>query len=304
MTEQPPIAAVARRTSGLTLSQQFPGLMLPVKAIRLSGHYGTGGHAVVDPEDYPAVRDYTWYVNAVHANRGRGLYVCTQPYDRQGRGNLSLQHLLTGYEMTGHINGDTFDNRRVNLCQLDRSLQQASKPSRPGSASRFKGVTRTRAGTWRAVIHHKRKEYYLGTHRDEEDAARAYDEKAIELFGPYAMTNQRLGLYGAPPGRQAAPGPPDRAPERSLGPEISARVVGANVRNLRLQHGWTQAILASKLGCTRSNISVIEAGKAKPSPALLSRMAGTFAVPAQALTAAQVPAPGTSTADHATGKSR
>jgi hypothetical protein len=49
---------------------------------------------------------------------------------------------------------------------------------------------------------------------------------------------------------------------------------------------------------------MIEAGKAKPSPALLDQIADTFAVPAQALTAAHAPMPETNTTDHRTKNSR
>jgi hypothetical protein len=107
---------------------------------------------------------------------------------------MSLQQVITGWKMTGHISGDTFDCRRVNLCELDESLRQTGKLPLPGAASRFKGVYPAR-GAWRARITYKRQRYHLGTFAAEEGAARAYDKQARELFGPYAMTNERLGLY-------------------------------------------------------------------------------------------------------------
>lgn len=36
--------------------------------------------------------------------------------------------------------------------------------------------------------------YYLGSFIDIRDAARAYDKKAVELNGEFALTNEKLGL--------------------------------------------------------------------------------------------------------------
>jgi hypothetical protein len=47
---------------------------------------------------------------------------------------------------------------------------------------------------WRAQIAKDYKNYPLGFFEDKFDAARAYDAKAIELFGPDARTNASLGL--------------------------------------------------------------------------------------------------------------
>jgi hypothetical protein len=63
----------------------------------------------------------------------------------------------------------------------------------PSSKTGVKGVSRDKGG-WRAQITRFGVNYRLGFFEDKFDAARAYDAKAIELFGPDARTNASLGL--------------------------------------------------------------------------------------------------------------
>lgn len=182
----------------MNLSEQHPGLMLPVRAILLTGTRDK--YVIVDPEDYATARRYEYRVNVVRHNVSRQEYVTA--YTGPGPGRCkSIEQVITGWAMTGHANGDPFDCRRVNLIQLDKTLQQFSRRPRPGSASRFKGVSRAprSQGRWLAGVGWKGTYYRLGVFGSEEDAARAYDKKVIELAGPvaapYVMTNERLGLF-------------------------------------------------------------------------------------------------------------
>lgn len=61
------------------------------------------------------------------------------------------------------------------------SLQRSSV--RADNQSGFKGVTSTANGKWRARIRHDGKEIVLGRYEAPEDAAKAYDRAAIELWG-------------------------------------------------------------------------------------------------------------------------
>ena len=105
-----------------------------------------------------------------------------------------------GYQ-TSHINEDRYDNRSVNLCYESIS-DNNSRPkgimrkmlSRPIGEYGYRGIYRTRHGTWEAEIIIAGRRFRLGTYRDIRDAAKAYDKKAVEARGVYAVTNKRLGL--------------------------------------------------------------------------------------------------------------
>ena len=86
-----------------------------------------------------------------------------------------------------HINGDTLDNRRCNLrlCTNGQNKQN-SRGSRKSSP--YKGVILSH-GRWVASIRRNGRTIYLGQYGTPEDAARAYDSKARELFGEFARCN-------------------------------------------------------------------------------------------------------------------
>lgn len=88
------------------------------------------------------------------------------------------------------------DCRRSNLREASQSQKQAGiVPAKRHATSRFKGVSKRRNG-WIAQIMHNRRNTFLGVYGNEEDAARAYDKKALEIHGELAVTNETLGLYG------------------------------------------------------------------------------------------------------------
>lgn len=113
-----------------------------------------------------------------------------------------------GYDTIEKLEKLTIDRKDVNghyessnLRIATRSQQQMNKRKpkthhgRPCS-SQFKGVMRDKQRKkWHAKIRKNGKTYFLGYFIDETEAALAYDQKAIELFGEFACTNAMLGLY-------------------------------------------------------------------------------------------------------------
>ena len=100
-----------------------------------------------------------------------------------------------------HINGNKLDNRRSNLrlCTPSQNSTNVSKRKKNAS-SRFKGVCLAKYG-WQVDIWADCKHYYVGTFKDEVEAASAYNDAAIRLQGEFARLND-LGPYNGPGGSQ------------------------------------------------------------------------------------------------------
>jgi EREBP-like factor len=69
---------------------------------------------------------------------------------------------------------------------------EAGAPGRcePGAQQHaFRGITCAKHGTWKAQIEHSGRKFALGAYATPEEAARAFDAKALELRGPAAQLN-------------------------------------------------------------------------------------------------------------------
>ncbi len=138
--------------------------------------------ALVDDEDYERVSAHRW-----RAKQGRKTW-----YVRSRR--LLLHRLIL--ELTGstprvdHKDGNGLNNTRLNLRRATASQNQRNRGPTVANKSGYKGVYRpTNRRRWTAGIKDKDRTLYLGTFESPEDAARAYDAKARELYGEFARTN-------------------------------------------------------------------------------------------------------------------
>lgn len=169
-----------------------------------------GGQTVMDTADYKRFltlphRDFGALVirPADHAWRKNGKdkwFYAHRTASRNGRKvNVLLHRLITGAkpgQYVDHINGDTFDNRRVNL-RICTNADNIRNSHSVRGWSRFHGVSPS-GNRWVAQIQANYKKQKIGKYRTEIEAARAYDAKAVELFGEFARLNFPESLFKEP----------------------------------------------------------------------------------------------------------
>ena len=137
--------------------------------------------ALVDDEDYEWLNSYRWCFDGRYAQRRNKI-----------EGHVRMHMLIMQPEYgkgVDHINGNPLDNRRINLrvcSQWDNSKNMAKHFD---GRSRYKGLTSTKSGKWFARINYKYKHISVGLFDDEVEAAKAYDQKAKELYGEFAKLN-------------------------------------------------------------------------------------------------------------------
>lgn len=136
---------------------------------------------LLDEEDFPKLQGRTICLS------GNGY-----PVVRIEQKNYYVHRLVMGSppEDIDHKNGNKLDSRKRNLRLVTESENGANAKTRKDSTSNFKGVHFfERDKTWQAQITQNYEKIHVGYFSSAEDAARAYDSKAKELFGRFAKLN-------------------------------------------------------------------------------------------------------------------
>ena len=88
-----------------------------------------------------------------------------------------------------HINGDALDCRRENLQACTHQQNIMKQRHQVTAKNKYKGVMQFR-NKWRSRITINGKTMHIGMFASAIEAARAYNEKAKELFGDFANLNE------------------------------------------------------------------------------------------------------------------
>lgn len=159
---------------------------------------------LVDDDDLELVREHTWHVIKAHNGKfyvnthvrhpDGGIYESGSEKGQPKRTLLQLHRLIAKApkdKVVDHINGNPLDNRRENLriaTHKQNSMNQMKTRTHKGkpTSSKYRGVSFVkRRNRW--IV--KCSGHHVGYFKEENEAARAYDEKAKELFGDYAHLN-------------------------------------------------------------------------------------------------------------------
>lgn len=145
----------------------------------------------MDQDDYYAQVRHKWHT----AKGTRTVYAVRQICLGKGKTKAVHMHREIIGAPTGmfvdHINRNGLDNRKANLRLATRLQNARNRPkTNKATSSQYKGVSYRRAnGKWSATIFADGRNVHLGYFETEIEAAKTYDEAAIERYGQFAALN-------------------------------------------------------------------------------------------------------------------
>lgn len=156
-----------------------------------------GYFAKVDDEDYEELARYRWFVSRDKDRKVEYLRVCRNQSLGYGKRTTKVMSRILMKATKGmfvdHINGDPLDNQKSNLrvCSVGENCQ--NRRTNYNSESGYRGVVRNWYGEsknlWVAQIYLNKKKKQIGSFVTKEEAAVAYNNYAIKLYGKFAKLN-------------------------------------------------------------------------------------------------------------------
>jgi hypothetical protein len=147
-----------------------------------------GLNAYVSAEDFSKLNQCLWY--PVPSRTTSNIYAARYENDEDGNRRIIQMHreILKSDGDIDHIDGNGLNNVRSNLRPSTDSQNGGNRKKPRNNTSWYKGIS-ANGPNWKAQVQLNGEKIYCGTYKDILDAVRAYDRKAIELFGEFARTN-------------------------------------------------------------------------------------------------------------------
>jgi hypothetical protein len=166
------------------------------KQILLNSEKHPGHMTTVDDEDYDILIQYKWHPH--FEKNSNNVYACSSIIVNQKQTEIKMHRFLMqlhGHDIENKIidhqdqNGINNQKENLRICTRLENSYNSKKP-RNGKTSKYKGVyLHTTNNNFIAHIRANGKMTHIGSFDNEEDAAYAYNEKAIEYFGEFASLN-------------------------------------------------------------------------------------------------------------------
>jgi len=155
---------------------------LTMKQIKLTN---TDRVILVDEEDFERISKFNWSLRKE----------CIQRFGTVNNRRVSYSlanQIMNRFDCEfDHADRDCCNNQKYNLREASRTQNMMNRAKwNKHTASKYKGVTSHSSGQWRARITVYKKQIYLGLFDTEIEAAKAYNNAAIEFFKEFACLNQ------------------------------------------------------------------------------------------------------------------
>lgn len=154
-----------------------------------------GFKAMVDDEDFEFLSKLRWHAQKI----GKNWYATRSTYIDKKNGSVYMHRQVVNAApgiLVDHKDGNGLNCQKHNLRQCNRQQNAFNTKDVDGNlpykgAMRIKRVSRNGKVTYPIVAKIKKdgKSIWIGTYKTPEEAAAAYDNKALELFGEFASLN-------------------------------------------------------------------------------------------------------------------
>jgi len=143
--------------------------------------------AIVDDEDFERISKYKWHISN---NTSVGRILPRAEVGRKTVRRTLAQEVMNTSLMYDHKDRNFLNNAKNNLRICNNSTNAVNKSKLKNCSSKYKGVRwHSRAKKWYAQIKKNQCNIHLGSFDDETLAGKAYDTKAKELYGEFAVLN-------------------------------------------------------------------------------------------------------------------
>lgn len=160
-----------------------------------SPKYGTH-ECLVDDSDYEYLSQISW-----HLSKGANTFYARENKKKDKRKSMHrlILQLSDPKIFVDHIDHNGLNNQRSNLREVTSSQNMMNKRKPSNKISKYKGVFGVKTNNkrkvskvyrWYAQITINNKRKHLGSFPSEAEAAKAYNQEAIILFGEFAYLNK------------------------------------------------------------------------------------------------------------------
>jgi stress response protein YsnF len=152
-------------------------------------YLGEGEWTILDVEDYYRLNNFKWFLTGrLHK------FYAARTIKIDGKTRITRMHrdIMNPPDnlLVDHQNSDGLDNRRQNLRLATKSQNGCNSRKRKNTSSVYIGVhLRKKQNRWETSIRHNEKRIFLGSFKNEFDAAKVYDAAAKKYHGEFARLN-------------------------------------------------------------------------------------------------------------------